>query len=301
MTNLEWFRTFKTVYEQGSITKAAEVLFISQPGASLHLSSLESFVGYKLFERQPRKLIPTEKGKLLYNAVVGPLLQLQEIEKNFQKTTRKDTPTITVGMCFETFQVSLEKYLPELTFNLIAEFGDYPELLSKLEQGIVDIVVTPRKQGRKGIIYHPFSQEHIVLVAGKSTDTSCFRPALESGNHNCLIDWLKNQIWYGITGDNEHLHNFWKLNFNSHPDFRPNYIVPNILSIVRSLNVSPGLAVLPDFLCRSQIEQGTINILWNGFKPLTNTLYFASRKNAAHFPLLEQIEQFLKKEMPDLL
>lgn len=301
MINLEWFRTFKTVYEQGSITKAAEALFISQPGASLHLSSLESFVGYKFFERQPRKLIPTEKGKLLYNAIVGPLLQLQEIEKNFQKTTREDIPTVTVGMCFETFQVSLEKYLPELAFNLIAEFGDYPELLKKLDDGIVDIVVTPKKQDEKGLVYHPFSQEHIILAAGKGTDVSGFRPALEGGDNDALLGWLKTQIWYGIAGDNEHLHNFWKLNFNKHPDFRPNYIVPNILSIVRSLNASAGLAIIPDFLCRSQIEQGTIQVLWSGFKPLTNTLYFATRKHSVHATLLEQIEDCLKKEMPELL
>lgn len=301
MINLEWLRTFRTVYEQGSITKAAEALFISQPGASLHLSSLESFVGYKLFERKPRKLIPTEKGKLLYNAVVGPLLQLQEVEKNFQKTTREDIPTVTVGMCFETFQVSLEKYLPEINFNLIAEFGDYPELLKKLEQGIVDIVVTPKKQDVKGIVYHPFSQEHIILAAGKGTDTSGFRSALESRDSTTLLQWLANQIWYGIAGDNEHLHNFWKLNFNSYPDFRPNYIVPNILSIVRSLNVSPGLAIIPDFLCRLEVEQGNIKVLWSGFKPLTNTLYFASRKHSVNTILLQQIEGYLKRELPELL
>lgn len=51
MVNLEWYRTFKTVYKKGTLTSAAEALFISQPGVSLHLSSLESYVGYKLFER----------------------------------------------------------------------------------------------------------------------------------------------------------------------------------------------------------------------------------------------------------
>ena len=42
MVNLEWYRTFKAVYKTGTLTGAAEVLFISQPGVSLHLSSLES-------------------------------------------------------------------------------------------------------------------------------------------------------------------------------------------------------------------------------------------------------------------
>lgn len=42
MVNLEWYRTFKAIYKTGTLTGAADALFISQPGVSLHLSSLES-------------------------------------------------------------------------------------------------------------------------------------------------------------------------------------------------------------------------------------------------------------------
>lgn len=51
MVNLEWCRTFKAIYKTGTLTGAAEILFISQPGVSLHLSSLETYVGNKLFDR----------------------------------------------------------------------------------------------------------------------------------------------------------------------------------------------------------------------------------------------------------
>jgi DNA-binding transcriptional LysR family regulator len=85
------------------MTAAAKTLFISQPGVSLHLSSLESYVGHQLFERKPRRLAPTEYGKLLYNSIVDAINNLQEAEKNFQKGTRKNTPSVTIDMCFETF------------------------------------------------------------------------------------------------------------------------------------------------------------------------------------------------------
>ena len=300
MLNLEWFRTFKTIYEKGSLTAAAEVLFISQPGASLHLSSLESYVGFKLFERQPRKLIPTERGKLLYNSVVDPLKQLHEVEMHFQKSTREDITTITTGMCFETFQISLEQHLPELNFNLIAEFGEYRELLQKLGQGVIDIVVTPHKTERPGLVFQPFSQEHIILIAGKGTDISGFKPALKANNKKEILNWMATQTWYGIAGDNEHLHRFWQTNFKVSPDFRPNFIVPNIHSIVRNLSVSPGLAVIPDFLCAREIQAGDINLLWRGFKPITNILYFASQKHSLHPSQIQTIRTLLEKEMPEL-
>lgn len=47
MVNLEWYRTFKGIFENGTLTKTAEALFTSQPGVSLHLNALESYIGKK--------------------------------------------------------------------------------------------------------------------------------------------------------------------------------------------------------------------------------------------------------------
>ena len=94
-------------------------------------------------------------------------------------------------------------------------------------------------------------------MAGRGTATGEFDEILKRRERDDLLEWLKSQKWYGITGDNEHLRRFWQQNFNTHPDFRPNYIVPNIHSIIRSLCVAPGLGVLPDFLCLREIERGS--------------------------------------------
>ncbi len=61
--NLEWLRTFKAIYEHGTLTSAAEALFISQPGVSLHLNSLEGFTGYKLFDRSAKRMSAYRKRK----------------------------------------------------------------------------------------------------------------------------------------------------------------------------------------------------------------------------------------------
>jgi DNA-binding transcriptional LysR family regulator len=47
--DLEWFRTFKIVYEVGTMSDAARELNLSQPGVSLQLSALESYIGQPLF------------------------------------------------------------------------------------------------------------------------------------------------------------------------------------------------------------------------------------------------------------
>jgi DNA-binding transcriptional LysR family regulator len=286
MVNLEWYRTFKAVYKTGTLTSAANELFISQPGVSLHLSSLETYVGYKLFDRTGRKMVPTEKGKVLYNFIIEALTKLEEAEKNFQRSTEKNTPTISVGMCFETFQITLEQYISTLPFNVIIQFGEYPEMVESLEKGILDLIITPQMVIKNAIEYQAFSSETIVLVGGSEINDSEFDSIEKNQNLEEIELWLKQQKWYGTTGDMEHLRRFWQLNFNKHPDFRPNYIVPNLNSIVRCLSSGKGLAVVPDFLCRKEIDNGTIKLIWEGKTPLKNTLYFATRKKTIY---LEEI------------
>ncbi|WP_300604851.1 LysR family transcriptional regulator [Niabella sp.] len=297
MVNLEWYRTFKAIYQSGTLTGAAESLFISQPGVSLHLSSLESYVGYKLFERAGRKMVPTERGKILFNAVAESLATLEEAEKSFQRSTEKHTPTISIGMCFETFQITLEQYISSLNFNVIIRFGDYHEMLDNLDKGILDLIITPHKGSSAKIEHQPFSSETIVLVAGKELDDAPFQKLVKQKKYTAAEAWLKLQKWYGTTGDMEHLFRFWQLNFGNTPDFRPNYIVPNLNSIVRCLSSGKGLAVIPDFLCHKEIESGQVKLVWKGHKQLKNTLYFACRKNTTHAKEIELIKNLFRKVM----
>lgn len=297
MVNLEWYRTFKAIYKTGTLTGAADSLFISQPGVSLHLSSLEAYVGYKLFDRTGRKMIPTERGKVLFNAVSEPLTKLEEVEKNFQKSTEKHTPTISVGMCFETFQTTLEQYVSTLPFNLIICFGEYPEMLDQLDKGILDLIITPKKGISPNINHEAFSSEQIILVGGKDVDVDSFNETLKNKGIEHAEEWLKQEKWYGTTGDMEHLFQFWIMNFGHKPNFRPNYIVPNLNSIIRCLKGGTGLAVVPDFLCRNEIESGEIKLIWEGERKLENTLYFGCRKNTNYPSEIDHIKGLFRQVM----
>ncbi|MFN1217364.1 LysR family transcriptional regulator [Chryseobacterium kwangjuense] len=297
MVNLEWYRTFKAIYKTGTLTGAADSLFISQPGVSLHLSSLEAYVGYKLFDRTGRKMIPTERGKVLFNAVSEPISKLEDVEKNFQKSTEKLTPTISVGMCFETFQTTLEQYVSTLPFNLIISFGEYPEMLDQLDKGILDLIITPKKGVSPNIEHEAFSSEQIILVGGKDVELESFQETVATKGPEHVEEWLKQEKWYGTTGDMEHLFQFWIMNFGHKPNFRPNYIVPNLNSIIRCLKGGTGLAVIPNFLCKNEIESGEIKLIWEGEKKLENTLYFGCRKKTNYQSEIDHIKGLFRKVM----
>ena len=63
--DLRILRYFLTVADEGSITKAAARLHVSQPALSMQLAALEDELGHKLFERCARGIALTEKGSAL--------------------------------------------------------------------------------------------------------------------------------------------------------------------------------------------------------------------------------------------
>ncbi|WP_413511737.1 LysR family transcriptional regulator [Myroides odoratus] len=294
--NLEWIRTFKAIYETGTLSAAAQELFISQPGVSLHLNSLEAYTGYKLFDRSARKMVPTEKGKILYNCVLEPLTKMEVAEQHFHKRSQVDRTTISVGMCFETFQYTLEEHIAKLPFNLIIKFGEYPQMQQDLDHGLLDLIVTPQKGNQPNLEYKAFSKEKLVLIAGSETDTQVIEDLLAENKIKEVVEALKQQLWYSTAADMEHLKNFWLTHFGVHPDFSPNYIVPNISSIVRCLSCGSGFAIVPDFLCMDVHAQNKIKIVWEGTTPLENILYFGTRKKTMYAEEIAQLQTLLKEK-----
>ena len=77
-------------------------------------------------------------------------------------------------MCFETFQITLEPYLSTFPFNVIIQFGEYPEMIDNLEKGILDLIITPQMIVKNTIDYQAFSSETIVLIGGNEIDSDAF-------------------------------------------------------------------------------------------------------------------------------
>ena len=299
MVNLEWYRTFKEIYENGTLTKASIALYASQPGVSVHLNALEAYVGKKLFERTSRKMIPTEEGKFLYEYIIESINRLEHAEQHFKKTTQEKNPSLHIGMCSETFQLIIEPEVPKLGFDLVARFGAHPDLIKDLNNGILDLVITPKKQNdKKSLVnYTPFSKECIVLIAGIKTDTITIEEYINSENWKALENELQKQVWYSASNEMEHFRRFWFDNFNRRPAFKPNYILPSINSIIRCLSNETGFALVPDFLCQSAIDKKEVKLVWDGKVKTENTLYFASRKDLKHKKELKILENIFQMKM----
>ncbi|MCC9620061.1 LysR family transcriptional regulator [Thalassospira sp. MA62] len=82
--NIKRLRIFHEVFVTGSITRAAERSFVSQPAASKMLANFEAEIGYKLFARHNGKLIPTDEAHFLHDEVYSILQGLNHLEDSLK-------------------------------------------------------------------------------------------------------------------------------------------------------------------------------------------------------------------------
>jgi DNA-binding transcriptional LysR family regulator len=71
---LKPLRAFCQTARLGSVSRAAEALFVSQPAVTQQLQALEREMGARLFERSGRRLVPTREGETLYE-LARPLVE----------------------------------------------------------------------------------------------------------------------------------------------------------------------------------------------------------------------------------
>jgi len=81
-------RAFCQVARLGSVSRAAEALFVSQPAVTLQLQALARDVGVPLLERSGRRLSLTREGELLYE-LARPLIEgLDGLDASFRERLR---------------------------------------------------------------------------------------------------------------------------------------------------------------------------------------------------------------------
>ena len=82
MVNLELYRIFKVVAEEENLTKASEILHISQPAVTKHIKNLENELHVQLFKRSKYGMILNENGKKLYSQIkdaIDVILKAEDI------------------------------------------------------------------------------------------------------------------------------------------------------------------------------------------------------------------------------
>ncbi|MBU9827729.1 LysR family transcriptional regulator [Rahnella perminowiae] len=128
MIELKRLNAFVTVVEAGSITRAAELLFIQQPPLTRLLQGLEQEFGISLLERLPRGVVPTEAGEVLLQEARAVLARAAQLSAAMRRAAQGEQGRIRIGF---TSSAALHTFVPALLrrYRTI-----YPAVSTQLEE-----------------------------------------------------------------------------------------------------------------------------------------------------------------------
>ncbi|MEJ5172091.1 MAG: LysR family transcriptional regulator [Hydrogenothermaceae bacterium] len=106
-------KIFKTVADVRSISKAAQMLFISQPTVTLQIKKLENYLGVTLFKRSKNSIELTEEGKLLYKHAQNILNEYSYLEEDLKELKVSTKSILTVGASSTIGDFLLPKIIPQ--------------------------------------------------------------------------------------------------------------------------------------------------------------------------------------------
>ena len=145
MVNLELYKVFYTVAKCGSLTKAAEALYISQPAVSQSIKQLESQLGIQLFNRTHRGMeLSAQGGKPIFKKVEQALKLFSEAQTLVAQRKTSATGDVRVGASDTIFEyfvadkvVEFHEKFPAVKIELIS--GITPETVEDLKTGKCDV------------------------------------------------------------------------------------------------------------------------------------------------------------------
>ncbi len=174
MVNIELYRVFYTVAKCGSLTRAAEELFISQPAVSQAIKQLESQLGTTLFNRTHRGMeLSVQGGKLIFKQVEEALNLLDAAENKLIELKTTATGTIRIGATDSIFSniladkiVAFNERYPAVKFELVT--GTSPDTLNQLKEnkcdiGFINLPIDDKEVNFTGTVAHLSD----IFVAGR--------------------------------------------------------------------------------------------------------------------------------------
>lgn len=274
--NLEYFRVFYHVATQCNISKAAQLMFLSQPTVSNQLRALEKQIGYSLFYRLPRGVEFTPEGMFLFNEIAPAIKDLLAAEKRAEELRHGSEGTIhisynanTTEQIFSPFIKQFKEEHPNITI-LTCQMSRW-SLKRALHSGVIDLAIAARPKSSTPLYDSDFPapksmnissgeiNEYLLctfeetIIAGKNF------AFLKNGVHHTkdlgaypIIQQMKQEL----KAKTEYVAQYYLDLFQQSPQVQQkNIAVMDIDSILNLIRGNFGLGILPSFISDITLEE----------------------------------------------
>ncbi len=147
MQDLQTLRAFVTVAREGSVSRAAERLHLTQPAVSLKLKQFQAGLGLRLFQRHPRGLSLTDDGQALLPAAEQALAAVAAFDQSARALHSTLRGRLKIGTIVDPEFIRLGAFLHRLVERA-------PQLETELSQGMSGSVLARVRRGELDVGFY---------------------------------------------------------------------------------------------------------------------------------------------------
>lgn len=169
---LRQLEIFEKVAVCGHVTKASEQLFITQSAVSMAITALEKFAGAPLFERQGKRLVLNDRGRLILGQVQEVLRQTDTIEQLLIESAGEPIGVLKVGASTTVGNYLLPAMIARLTeryprARALLQVGNTGQIEQALKTGALDLGIIEGPSHVSSLYSTVWQSDELVVIAGK--------------------------------------------------------------------------------------------------------------------------------------
>lgn len=299
MLNLYQLTTFVTVISEGSMTAAADKLFLTQPAVSQQIRNLEEELGVELLVRGVRQIKATPQGEILYEHSRKILHHVQQAEiaiKSMGAELKGDVFMGTLnslGLHLMSPIISrLLRHNPDLMVKVDYQKGE--ELIQNFKAGKVDVLILPETNKEFHFemddnVESKFLNKEEMWLVGSGKDSNV--------PQQLSIAELSEHLIVKFSGEYPEFDK--KVNEKMKATGKKYNVIfesSNVGTLKRVIETGIGLGFLPAHAVKKQVRSGRMNRIHVKDLSYEMDLVYYYKKNSEKKVLIETFYQALSQQ-----
>jgi LysR family transcriptional regulator for metE and metH len=284
-------RVVDAIQREGTVTRAAARLHLTQPAVSHALRDLEDRLGIGLFRRQDGRMVATPEGKRILRAADSVLGELRRAEEDIEQARLGNQGVVRIATecytCYNWLPALLRRFgeeFPAVELQIAPEEKADP--MGALLEDRLDLAILSFPSEDERIVTKQLFQDEMVAIV--ATD----HPLAD--RHHLTADDFRDQ----------HLINHGELESTSvfQRVLRPAGVTPARVSaiplteaIIQTVRAGIGISVIARWLATPEVEAGQIQAIRVTPRGLRRTWYAAIPSHRADAPAIRKLVKTLKE------